>query len=106
MGWTRHPRLLGVWLSGACGLPAAQGAVRRVLLISDGVVGSLAHTTCARCRRLCGDVTPGVVRYRHPNIVSLIGVVSTSPIYIILELCLGGELLDLLRKDQALNAAR
>ena len=39
--------------------------------------------------------------YDHPNIVQLIGVVSSTPIYIILELCLGGELLDFLRKKGA-----
>ena len=40
------------------------------------------------------DVLKG---YDHPNIVQLVGVVSTPPIYIILELCLGGELLKFLR---------
>ena len=36
--------------------------------------------------------------YDHPNIVKLVGVVSSKPIYIVLELCTGGELLDFLRK--------
>lgn len=36
--------------------------------------------------------------YDHPNIVQLIGVCSSDPIMIILELCEGGELLDFLRK--------
>ena len=36
--------------------------------------------------------------YEHPNIVQLVGVVSSTPIYIILELCLGGELLKWIRK--------
>lgn len=36
--------------------------------------------------------------YDHPNIVQLIGVCSSDPIMIILELCEGGELLDVLRK--------
>jgi len=42
-----------------------------------------------------GDVLKG---YEHPNIVQLIGVVPTKPIYIILELCEGGELLKWIRK--------
>ena len=44
------------------------------------------------------DVLKG---YEHPNIVQLIGVVSSTPIYIILELCLGGELLKFLRNKGA-----
>ena len=42
------------------------------------------------------DVLKG---YDHPNIVQLVGVVSDMPIYIILELCLGGELLKFLKKN-------
>lgn len=40
-----------------------------------------------------------LAEYNHPNIVCLIGVVCTDPIYIVLELCGGGELLVFLREQ-------
>lgn len=36
-------------------------------------------------------------QYRHPNIVQIFGVVKRTPIWIVLELCQGGELLQYLR---------
>ena len=40
-----------------------------------------------------------LAEYDHPNIVCLIGVVCKDPIYIVLELCGGGELLKFLREQ-------
>lgn len=37
-------------------------------------------------------------QYQHPNIVQIYGVVKRAPIWIVLELCTGGELLQYLRK--------
>lgn len=58
--------------------------------------------------KTCKDTVPDPARfleeadvlkeYQHPNIVQLVGVVETKPIYIVLELCLGGDLLVYLRK--------
>lgn len=58
--------------------------------------------------KTCKDTVPDPARfleeadvlkeYIHPNIVQLIGVVETKPIYIVLEICTGGDLLVYLRK--------
>jgi serine/threonine protein kinase len=59
--------------------------------------------------KTCKDTVPDPARfleeadvlkeYQHPNIVELIGVVSTNPFMIILELAEGGELLSYLRQN-------
>jgi len=58
--------------------------------------------------KTCKDTVPDPARFfeeanvlkehQHPNIVQLVGVVETKPISIVLELCLGGDLLKYLRK--------
>lgn len=74
----------------------------------DVVMGTMRATGVKVAVKTCKDTVPDPARfleeaeclkdYDHPNIVKLVGVVSSKPIYIVLELCTGGELLDFLRK--------
>jgi len=41
-------------------------------------------------------------QYKHPNIVQIYGVIKREPIWILLELCEGGELLQYLRKKDVM----
>lgn len=79
----------------------------------DVCLGTMVATGTKVAVKTCKDTVPDPARfleeaavlkeYDHPNIVTLIGVVSEKPIYIILELCLGGELLAALRKNKELT---
>merc|ERR1712183_625949 len=79
------------------------------------MLGTFKRTNEKVAVKTCKDTVPDPARfleeaeilkdYDHPNIVRLVGIVQTKPIYIILELCTGGELLGYLRKHQGLDVA-
>jgi len=73
--------------------------------VMKGVIHSMGGQVCAvkTCRDTVTDPerfleeADTLAQYQHPNIVILYGVVKRAPIMILLELCLGGELLQFLR---------
>jgi len=75
------------------------GDVMRGTIVRTGV--DCAVKTCKKESNASAEAfleeADTLSQYEHPHIVTLFGVVKTSPVMILLELCMGGELLKFLR---------